>query len=88
MTDPVFAVWQISGGPASRSYAEIFLKHGVALIGPGNAGPWNSERDDDEFEGSFVRRFASEVEAGDVFLFATASQRSPRWASWMATTYT
>ena len=25
------AVWQISGGPTSRSYAEVFLKHGVAL---------------------------------------------------------
>lgn len=68
MTVPASAVWQISGGPASRSYAEIFLKHGVALIGPGDAGPWKSERDDDEFEGSFVRRFASEVKAGDVFL--------------------
>ncbi|OGK88956.1 MAG: hypothetical protein A2X50_05095 [Candidatus Rokubacteria bacterium GWF2_70_14] len=33
------AVWQISGGPTSRSYAEVFLKHGVALIGPGDAEP-------------------------------------------------
>jgi hypothetical protein len=68
MTDPGFAVWQISGGPTSRSYAEVFLRHGVALIGPGDAGPWAAERGDDEFEGSFVRRFASEVKAGDVFL--------------------
>ena len=65
------AVWQISGGPASRSYADVFLKYGVALIGPGDAGPWNPERDDDEFEGGFVRRFASEVKAGDVFLLRT-----------------
>jgi len=65
------AVWQISGGPASRAYAEVFLRHGVALIGPGDAGPWNPERDDDEFEGGFVRRFASEVAAGDVFLLRT-----------------
>ena len=64
------AVWQISAGPASRSYADVFLKHGVALIGPGDAGPWTPERDDDEFEGGFVRRFASEVAAGDVFLLA------------------
>lgn len=71
MTDPTFAVWQISGGPAARGYAEVFLRHGVALIGPGDAGPWNSERDDDEFEGGFVRRFASEVQAGDVFLLRT-----------------
>ena len=26
------AIWQISGGPASRAYAEVFLRHGVALI--------------------------------------------------------
>ncbi len=31
-------VWQISGGPASRSYADVFLRHGVGLIGPGDAG--------------------------------------------------
>jgi hypothetical protein len=31
------AVWQISGGPASRAYAEVFLRHGAALIGPGDA---------------------------------------------------
>lgn len=35
------AVWQISGGPAARAYAEVFQRHGVALIGPGDAGPWN-----------------------------------------------
>src|SRR5438445_6490395 len=62
------AVWQISSGPASRSYADMFLKHGVALIGPGDAGPWTPERADGDFEGGFVRRFASEVVAGDVVL--------------------
>jgi hypothetical protein len=71
MTDSASTVWQVSGGPAARAYGEIFLRHGVALIGPGDAGPWNSERDDDEFEGGFVRRFASEVAAGDVFVLRT-----------------
>jgi hypothetical protein len=47
------------------------LRHGVALIGPGDAGPWNPERDDDEFGGGFVRRFASEVKSGDVILLRT-----------------
>jgi hypothetical protein len=65
------SVWQVSGGPASRSYSNVFLRHGVALIGPGDAGPWNSDRDDNEFEGGFVRRFASEVSPGDVFLLRT-----------------
>jgi hypothetical protein len=37
-------VWQISGGPASRSYASVFLRPGVGLIGPGDPGPWTPER--------------------------------------------
>lgn len=65
------AVWQISAGPTSRSYADILLKHGVALIGPGDAGPWAPNRDDCEFDGGFVRRFASEIGAGDVALLRT-----------------
>src|SRR5206468_12458398 len=71
MSGPSRAVWQISAGPASRSYADVFLKHGVALIGPGDAGPWTFERDDGEFEGGFVRRFASEIATGDVVLLRT-----------------
>ncbi len=68
-------VWQISAGPASRSYADIFLKFGVGLIGPGDAGPWNQDRDDDEFEGGFVRRFASEVKIRDIFLLRTGMSK-------------
>jgi hypothetical protein len=49
----------------------VFLKHGIALVGPGDAGPWTPERDDDEFEGGFVRRFASEIAPGDIFLLRT-----------------
>lgn len=64
-------VWQLAGGPGSRPYADVFLKRGVGLIGPGDAGPWTPERDDDEFEGGFVRRFANEVQIGDVFLLRT-----------------
>ena len=64
-------IWQISGGPTSRSYVDVFLKYGVGLIGPGDAGEWKPERDDNEFEGGFVRRFASEGKAGDIFLLRT-----------------
>ena len=60
------SIWQLGGGPASRPYADVFLKHGVGLIGPGDAGAWKPERDDDEFEGGFVRRFVSEMQVGDV----------------------
>lgn len=64
-------IWQLAGGQTSRPYADVFLKYGVGLIGPGDAGPWKPERDDDEFEGGFVCRFASEVQVGDVFLLRT-----------------
>jgi hypothetical protein len=60
MTDPAFAVWHVSGGPASRAYAEVFLRHGVALIGPGDAGLWNPECDDDELGGVANCRLSAE----------------------------
>ena len=65
------AVWQISGGPVSRSYVGLFLNYGIGLIGPGDAGLWTPARNDDDFEGSFVRRFAAEVSIGDIFLLRT-----------------
>lgn len=69
------SAWQISGGSAARSYAEVFFRHGVGLIGPGDGGPWRAERIDDEFGGSHVRRFASEVEQDDVFLLRFGTSR-------------
>lgn len=66
------ATWQIAGGPTSRSYADLFLRHGVALIGPGDAGPWRPGRYEDDTESGFIRRFATEVKPGDVFLLRTA----------------
>ena len=69
--DRARAVWQVSAGPASRSYTDVLFKHGVALIGPGDAGQWTAARDDDEFDGGFVRRFASEMVDGNVVLLRT-----------------
>lgn len=64
-------VWQVSGGPVDRPYAEIFLQHGVALLGPGEDGPWRPERGDSGGQG-FVRRFAEELQVGDLLLLRTA----------------
>ena len=58
-------VWQVSAGPTKRRYSHVLLQHGVALIGPGNTGPWRPERGDDAFDGSTIRRFASEARLGD-----------------------
>jgi hypothetical protein len=69
------AVWQISGGPPNRTYADVFIRHGVALIGPGDSGPWRPDRGDDDAntDGGCVRRFATEVQPGDVFLLRTGA---------------
>lgn len=61
-------VWQIAAGDATRPYSEWFRKYGVALVGPGWPGQWTHDLDDDEFEGGFVRRFASEVTVGDAIV--------------------
>lgn len=66
-------VWQVSGGPANRSYADDFMRHGVALIGPGDAGPWQPSRPDDDFGGGFVRRFAVDVRLGDIVLLRSGN---------------
>lgn len=71
MAMPNRSIWQLAGGPATRPYLDVLLKYGVGLIGPGDAGPWRPERSDDEFEGGFVRRFAHELQIGDVLLLRT-----------------
>ncbi len=63
---PTRSLWQVSSGSVNRNYAQTLLKCGVALIGPGDAGAWTSERDAD-FDGE-VRRFAAEVRIGDAVL--------------------
>lgn len=65
------AVWQVSGGPVDRPYAQVFLDYGVALIGPGHDGPWQPGRADID-AGEFVRRFAEELRTGDLLLLRTA----------------
>ena len=62
-------IWQVSAGSADRSYASQFLEYGVALIGPGDAGPWRPEQGTN----GFVGRFASELQEGDVLLLRTGA---------------
>ena len=64
-------IWQIAGGPSNRSYADVFLKYYVGLIGPGDAGKWEPGRKDEDFEGSFTRQLASEAKEGDILLLRT-----------------
>jgi hypothetical protein len=67
-------VWQIGGGPSGRPHAELFLRHGVGLIGPGDPGRWQAGRADNDYGGSScVRRFASEAQPGDIVLLRSGN---------------
>ena len=61
------SVWQVSGGPLKRDYAAVFIRYGVALIGPGDIGAWSAERAA-LFEDDIVRRFVQELQVGDILL--------------------
>ena len=65
------AVWQLTTGLPSGSYADVLVGHGVALVGPGDSGPWLAGRDGSLLR--HVRRFASEVREGDVLLLREGS---------------
>jgi len=68
-------IWQIASGSAGRSYADVFFRHGVALIGPGDAGRWSTDRTDDDYGCSFVRRFATEPAPGDIIVLRAGRSR-------------
>lgn len=67
------AVWQIAAGPSSRTCADVFTQHEVALLAPGDAGPWSADRLDEDFDGALIRRFATEVQSGDAILLRVGS---------------
>lgn len=64
-------VWQVAAGPPDRSYADQFLKCNVALIGPGDTGPWRATGLDEDIEGWVVQRFATEIRIEDIMLLRT-----------------
>ena len=74
MTEPV--VWQIAAGEYGRDYSDIFLKHNVMLIGPGDAGPFEEEKYRNLWKegrierGAFyeLRRFRNEPRPGEVVI--------------------
>jgi hypothetical protein len=68
--------WQIAAGSTDRSYAEKFIDHCVALIGPGDAGRWTAEREDSDFDGSgCVRWFADELAPGDILVLRSGNSK-------------
>lgn len=61
-------IWQVPANNEGWHYHDVFLKYGVALIGPGNPGEWTHEQPDEIYRGSFVRRFANEMQPEDVLV--------------------
>lgn len=65
-------VWQVAAGDTDRNYANLCLRWGVVLNGPGEEGPWPECASRLEENGwsarkiSDLRRFADEVEDGNL----------------------
>ena len=63
--------WQISAGDGTTDMLDIFMKLNVALIGPGRNGDYfdNYEKYDKMgTDGDLVRRFAKEIQIGDILV--------------------
>lgn len=65
-------IWQQAGGDRDRNYADICLKWGVILNGPGGDAPWPDCRETLSMDGihqrklTDLRRFAEEMKEGDI----------------------
>ncbi len=65
-------VWQIAAGDTNRSYAELCLRWGVVLFGPGDKGPWPDcavrLRDDGwtEKKIGLIRKYHEDINDGDI----------------------
>ena len=59
-------IWQVAAGDGSRDYADVFLRFGVILVGPGSEGNYFSNEDaynnpDSWAYRPFIRPLAEEV---------------------------
>lgn len=75
-------IWQVAAGDGSRDYADVFLKFGVILVGPGSAGDYYSDKDtynnpDSPFYCPFIRTLAEEITKGDLVVLKRPS--SSQW---------
>jgi hypothetical protein len=64
-------IWQIAAGDGTRDYADVFLKFGVILVGPGSEGDYFSNQDAYNNTDSwacrpFIRPLAEELVEGDL----------------------
>lgn len=64
-------IWQVAAGDGSRDYADVFLKFGVILVGPGSEGDYYSNKDvynnpDSWTYRPFIKTIAEELAKGDL----------------------
>ena len=74
-------IWQISAGPANRSYADVFLSYGVGLIGPGDSGQTNTPREVVEAALAHTVRNPTEAAYARSDLFERRRRLMDEWAS-------
>lgn len=62
--------WQISAGDGQVDLVDIFIKLNVALLGPGRYGDYfdNKGKYEDISDGHLIKKFAEDVQIGDVFV--------------------
>ena len=80
-TDKPRKIWQQAAGDTDRNYAEICLKWGVILNGPGHTGHWDvgEEKLRDAGRSSKkltdLRRFVEEMESGDLVVLRLGTSK-------------
>lgn len=71
-------VWQIAAGDSpNRDYGWLFLRYGLAAVGPGEPGPFDPETPDPAYESyafrPFLEPFCSQMAIGDVLILKRPS---------------
>jgi hypothetical protein len=73
------STWQVAAGDKNRDYADVCLKWGVILNGPGSAGPWPDcakalvDRGVSAKKLSDIRRFCEELHDGDIVVLRSGT---------------
>ena len=71
-------IWQVAAGDGNRDYADVFLKFGVILVGPGSEGNYFSNKDaynnpDSWAYRSFIKPLAEGIVKGDLVVLKRPS---------------
>lgn len=75
-------IWQVAAGDGSRDYADVFLKFGVILVGPGSEGDYFSNKEaynntESEASRPFMQVIAEKMSKGDMVIL-----KRPHGSEW------